>query len=127
MQRKPPKGKGKVHAEAKSKADHKTDANPSTEPAPVEANPISEANPSQEPAPVEAEAPRASQVSQVVNPTQNSAHVEANQSSATVATHGLFDEISDEVMATIPEITVEENSNPTQKYRSAQKMEKREK
>jgi hypothetical protein len=72
-----------------------------------EANPISEANPSQEPAPVENEAPRASQVSEVVNPTQNSGYVEANQGSATVAAHDLFDGIPDEVMQTIPEINVD--------------------
>ncbi|KAK2382535.1 hypothetical protein QL285_070062 [Trifolium repens] len=108
--RKPPKGKvpaeakGKVPAEAKSGANHKSDANPSTEP--VEAN----ASQPQEAAPVEADQTQNSatvEVSQVDNPPQNSATVQADQGSATVATHGLFDEIPDEIMATIPDITMD--------------------
>ncbi|KAK2360743.1 hypothetical protein QL285_085977 [Trifolium repens] len=94
--RKPPKGK--VHAEAKPGADPKSDANPSKEPIP-------EANPSQaqKPAPVEADQNPISatvEVSQVENPTQNSATVQVDQ--------GLFDEIPDEIMATIADITMAE-------------------
>jgi hypothetical protein len=88
MQRKPPKAK--APDEAKSGAIPKSDANPSTE-----------ANASQQPNSATVE------VSQVDNPTQNSASVQADHSASVQADQGLFDEIPDEFMATIPDVTMD--------------------